>query len=434
MIASVDSTIVADFWQAGAAVQRQLPFRLAEPYARFRRHIERTQAPNACASVSTCTIATEPETYWIGFAGVHRVAYTLLFAVLEGCALTTPWATFAAHITSPALQQRCKGDREGLGCFFQPISTCVNASGRWRPVRQLPLHAIINGNISSLLDRVAREDGLNSELLVMSSLMAWVMRPQPELTAAIHSYAAAAGLTQGAAISTLAMHIRHGDKAGLSAGALGSEAWRMSSGSFAAYARRLSASLGATRTIYMTDDLGVIDAFSQLGSISTRAEDGDGTAEGGGFFQLVPAPIRCTPLHRHGLFGVGFAGRHLIRMRRRSSRIQQRSTPTAAGAGAAANASASGAVEDCGAPEYVDDGIQLFAGVALLAQCVAFVGLQVLGQISPLAPLARCTHSQAHSSSSLCAGIQHGARSDRACSSGSLSTGGVRSPERRVPR
>jgi hypothetical protein len=359
---------------------RHLPLPLAEPLARFRRRIARTQAPADCATFPQCTIASRPEAYWTGFAGVHRVAYTLLLATLQGCALVAPWPTFGAHITSHALQRRCSnGSRMGLTCYYLPISTCENASTAQaaRP-RVLPARAILEGNISSMLDVVARLDGLQSELLVMSVLMGWVMRPQPELASAIHDYAATAGLNEGAGIRTIAMHVRHGDKAGVSAGALGNEAWRVSSGAFALWARRMGAVYGATRTVYMSDDLGLIEALSP----PSGEPHGNGDVDADhGFFRLIPAPIQCNPLHaRFGLFGIGFAGKHLLRLRKRKETSQGRTASSAPPTGTGTGADRAH-LDGCGAAEYADDGIQLFAGVALLAQCVALLGLH--GNTSP---------------------------------------------------
>ena len=367
-----DRAVITNFWRAGDSQLLRLPPPLAEPFSRFRLRIAQTQAPADCAIFPQCTIASQPDTFWVGFAGVHRVAYALLLATLQGCALVAPFPTFAAHITSPALQRLCSraSGREGLSCYYLPISTCANASSaaHTKP-RTLPVKVIINGNISSLLDDVARLDGLHSELLVMSALMGWVMRPQPELEAAIHDYAAAAGLGGGAAIRTLAMHVRHGDKAGVAASALGGEAWRVSGGTFALWARRLGAMYGATRTIYMSDDLGLIDALSQTDYSNHADGHGSGSHD---FFRLVPAPIHCNPLHtRFGLFGIGFAGKHLLRLRRREESGRHRA------ASEAPTSSVAERLDGCGATEYADDGVQLFAGVALLAQCVAFLGLFV---------------------------------------------------------
>ena len=62
------------------------------------------------------------------------------------------------------------------------------------------------------LGRVANATGLKSELLVMSTLMAWVMRPQPLTIDAVHHFAEAAGISGDVAPRCVSEHVRHGDK------------------------------------------------------------------------------------------------------------------------------------------------------------------------------------------------------------------------------
>ena len=82
------------------------------------------------------------------------------------------------------------------------------------------------------------------------------------------------------------------------------------------------------------------------------------------FFRLVPAPLNCMPLAMESKLGVGQAAVVLTAQERERARPGH-------------SRSKNSYDPQCGRAEFIDDGIQLFAGVALLAQCVAFLGLQV---------------------------------------------------------
>ena len=77
------------------------------------------------------------------------------------------------------------------------------------------------------------------------------------------------------------------------------------------------------------------------------------------FFQLVPARLECLPLYRAGLLGWGEAQESVKYIKTGKGGGMAEELPLPA---------------DCGPPEFSDDGIQLFAGIALLASCSTFIG------------------------------------------------------------
>ena len=264
--------------------------------------------------------------------------------------------------TSAELRQRClDSGRKGLLCYFQPVSKCSKldkgaAAGSSGSAPTFDKHFELGPafHLDDHLDKIMRLTGLRSELLVMGTLVSWVMRPQPELSEAIFLYGAQAGFNvPGARHRRVAIHVRKGDKHSLYAKHMRNHSWRVSASSFDAWGRRVAADLGAERALYMTDDRGVMDAL-------TASHGGDG------FFNLVPAPRECLPSYGAGVFGkhhipaaVNLAKMHSPRAMRQASERAGNNTAI------------------CG-PSYLnDDGIQLFAGVALLGQCGSFIGTQI---------------------------------------------------------
>ena len=95
------------------------------------------------------------------------MAYALLYATVEGCALVNAWPTFAPLTTSPPLREQCRRDgREGLACYYRPLSTCAHPPPGAPSPRSLDPHKIIDGAIGPLLDATSAATGLSSELLV----------------------------------------------------------------------------------------------------------------------------------------------------------------------------------------------------------------------------------------------------------------------------
>ena len=180
----------------------------------------------------------------------------------------------------------------------------------------------------------------------MGTLIAWIMRP-PELEQAM-IYGAAAGLDRpGARHRRVAVHVRHGDKHSLYSKHLKNESWRVSTESFNNWARKVAADIGAERAFLMSDDTSVVRTLT------------NGTDP---FFDLVPAPLECLPTYKAGVFG-------------------QKRIPNAISYIKVLRSKAAGEVKDasalCGPSYVIDDGIQLFSGVVMLANSAAFVGTQI---------------------------------------------------------
>ena len=279
-----------------------------------------------------------------------------MYAVTHDCALTGNWPYFSRTInnsaiftTNPEMRNRCAASgRKGLRCYFLPTSTCHNSTVPTEFKMDLNLDKMFDLGIN--LDKVRQLTGLRSEVLIMGTLVAWVMRPQPELREAILRYGTAAGLAEpGARHRRIAMHVRHGDKHSLYSKHMREHSWRVGAQSFDAWGRRVAADLGAERALYMTDDPRVMSALESSGD---------------GFFRLVPAPRDCMPSYAAGVLGKHHvpAALTLNKMHLWSEQTSRR----------AADASAA-----CGPRYLVDDGIQLFAGVYLLGQCAALIGTQL---------------------------------------------------------
>ena len=346
--------IVTNFWDAAD----RAPLGHKEPLSRLRELILSTQEPATCSR--RCTFLG---TYHGGaLADVRRLAYALMYAITNNCALVSDWPKYqrtlnssATMTTSPELRQRCiETARKGINCYFLPVTTCSQTKG---PARRTQDHGFSIGNafhLDEYLDRVQRLTGLRSEALVMGTLVAWVMRPQPELREAILLYGSHAGFaTPGIRHRRVGMHVRKGDKHSLYAKHMRDHSWRVSAESFNAWGRRVAADIGADRVLYMTDDTSVMNVLNASGGYD-------------GLFSLVPAPRDCLPSYTAGIFGKPRVPAASSLSKLHQPRGVKMSTVYANGASAA-----------CGPRYLIDDGIQLFAGVALLAQCTAFVGTQI---------------------------------------------------------
>ena len=117
------------------------------------------------------------------------------------------------------------------------------------------------------------------------------------------------------------------------------------------WARRIAADVGAEHALFMSDDKRMIKYLT------------DPTQQTDGFFALSPAPESCLPSFTAGLLGVGRAAITL-------SGHKMQNYAAKLGPDEAASAL-------CGQPYFVDDGIQFFAGMLLMAQCAAFIGTQL---------------------------------------------------------
>ena len=159
------------------------------------------------------------------FSLVHTTVGCLLAAVLRGCAVVFDEGTekLGQWITSPALRRVCDAQhRHGGLCYLRPMSTCdvgpreaVNVTeatpvfrilqslrpekaellrGRGRKAKREECRAFDARSrlpnkrawrnedclyMGELFDGALREFGLESDLLIKATLMAWYMRPQP---------------------------------------------------------------------------------------------------------------------------------------------------------------------------------------------------------------------------------------------------------------
>jgi hypothetical protein len=341
--------IISDFWKAA---DRNPPGHEAS-LSRFRRLIRNTQQPDSCTRQCTLTNA-----YHGGaLADVRRIAYALMYAVTHECALVGLWPAYektggmAAVTTSVALRKRCtESGRLGMHCYFMPLSTCHGSSTKAAFHRKFALDQKFHLDV--YLDRLQQQTGLRSEVLVMGTLLSWIMRPQPELSEAITRYGNAMQLGQaGSRHRCIGMHVRHGDKHSLYSKHMRNHSWRVAAESFDVWGRRVAANTGADRVLFMTDDAGLMDQL---------------TSPAGSIFNLVPAPRTCLPSYEAGVFGKQRipAAHNLARLHRQkeSEAVSRR---------------ASGVSAICGPDYLIDDGIQLFAGVALLGQCASFIGTQI---------------------------------------------------------
>ena len=276
--------LITNYWEQADPA----PDGFEQPLRHLRSLIERTQQPAWCSAV--CRMA--PNWHEGGAASnLKRLAFHLALASLEGCALVGryPRALWPAGlVTGASLRERCTASsRFGNHCYFLPVSTCPIPNGtRVRVIR------VNRTRIPAVLARITTTTGLRSELLIMGTLHAWIMRPQTELREAIRVYGAQLGLHEiGARQRHIGMHIRHGDKFSLSnrngGRNLGADAFRVSGASFQAWGRRVGANMGAERVLFMSDDPKVIS-------------DMHGSHEQ---YFTTPAPPNCTPGFAMGMSG-----------------------------------------------------------------------------------------------------------------------------------
>lgn len=339
--------IVTNFWDAAT-----VPTGFREATHRLRELIRVSQEPpDGCRRL--CSF--HKMSYGGAGQNVRRLAWYLMEATLRDCALVGifPAQQNSTMATSPMLRERCHASqRRSLQCYFKPLSVCTQSSNPTVQMQMIGSRSAA-GNFHNSLRRIANITGLQSELIIMGTLIAWVTRPQPELHEAIMRYGKAAGFDKpGISGRRVAMHVRRGDKHSLYAKHMRDHHWRVSTRSYASWARRIAANIGAEQTLFMSDDREAMHTLSADGNDS--------------FFTLAPAPAECIPSMRWGLLGGKYkhAAKELGKLK--SAKIAQ--------VEAAMN-------EDmapvCGPRYLVDDGIQFFAGMMLLAQCAAFVGTQL---------------------------------------------------------
>lgn len=341
------SQIVTNFWDAAV-----LPPGYDHQVTVWREMIRANQYPTQCNNV--CSLNR-----WTHTGGtmqnIRRIAISLMHAVLEGCAFVPLWPTQRQSMITTGLEMREHCARNNLthyNCYFLPLSNCT---GRGRTLAGLQATSF---NASGGLERVARLTGLRSEVLIMGHLISWVMRPGQELQKAIHFFGASSGMhTNGARHRVVAMHLRRGDKFSLHKKHMKNHSWRIHPDTFIMWGRRVSANLGFERVFYMTDDQG---------------PDANLTARAGPLFHLVPAPRKCAPSSNNG-FNVGELREHNKVTSTQIYKNIMAGNP-AVWAQRMRKTTATGV---CGSEIWADDGIQFFAGVLLLAQCAAFIGLQI---------------------------------------------------------
>ena len=222
----------ADLWS-----QQDLAPSHAAGVLALRRLVTATQQPDACVELCRCA------GHHAGLGSqLHAAAVCLLQATLRGCAVVGPPAQFPEYTTHAALRRGCAG----FDCYFMPLSTCT-AGRNQRTIELKPDQR----HLQVPLGTVANQTGLRSELLVMSTLLAYVMRPQPLLSRAVAHFAAAStavpaggGGGSSAPRSCVAAHVRHGDKKSFMHAAA-AERWRLSGPSFWRWGVRLATMLGA---------------------------------------------------------------------------------------------------------------------------------------------------------------------------------------------
>ena len=348
--------LITDFWEAAAPPQG-----LSEPVRHFRDLILRSQQPQQCTRI--CGIR---KSLWVGGSAqnLRRLAHMLLQATLAECALVGHWPPwmYASVATGQELRAACSSsNRPSLHCYFRPPSSC---SPRPPGDASSSSFSFLNSqyDLSRGLDQVANRTGLRSEVLIMGTLLSWIMRPEPELASAVRRYGAALGFDEndrafaGARHRNIALHMRRGDKYSLHAKHMRNHTWRVSPEAYVAWGRRVAADIGAERVLFMTDDPAV-----DLEALSGR------------LFRSAPAPRACTPsylaasavratkgaTHTSAAKGLHTLGAHpeIVADRTRGREAEL--------------------ARDCGPSLFVDDGIQLFAGMLLLAQCAAFIGTQI---------------------------------------------------------
>ena len=215
------------------------------PRAAFRRLIEATQAD--CSRRCSCHGLNGGL-----FSSVRARAFCLLHALAAGCALV---ATPGGEIRSYVNHAHCS-DPSGWLCHLAPISACDAGAPEVHELGE-----VMEQFTASVpqLRWVANRTGLLSELAVFGELVAWVLRPSPGLRETIAARRAQLNLSDE---STLAVHIRHGDRV-KSRGARDASARK-----FAHAAARLLGAHGLTAAHVMTDDPRAYETFRS--ALATR--------------------------------------------------------------------------------------------------------------------------------------------------------------------
>ena len=345
-----------DFWADAV-----LPPGHAAAVAKWRQMIVHSQRPTECAR--TCGL--RPSVH-IGGAtqNLRRVAHALMQATLLDCSIRSPWpsSVFLHEVTSVELRDRCVAEnRRSMECYFLPISNCTanatlaaasSSSGSSSIFRFLDAYA----DVSDMLDRVANVTGLRSELLVMGTLLSWIMRPRHELRGALEHYGVQLGLaTPGLQHRYMGMHMRRGDKYSLHTRHMRDQAWRIEPSAFAIWGRRVSANLGMERVLYMSDDQ----------TIDFEASD-----DSRGLFREAPAPAVCRP-SSHSNASLGSM------VKRATASSVLRSIRSKASTYGPLMRGVLSQRPECGSTLFADDGIQLYAGLMILAHGAAFIGTQI---------------------------------------------------------
>jgi hypothetical protein len=360
-----NTTVITDFF---AHQEHLLPTlgSLAGPVQRWRELIQHTQQRQRkdCRHFCTCDHTKG------GFGStMHILSLCLVAAAIRNCSLVgeggaAPWM---AGMVSSSMQQSCTKDgrKHGLHCYFLPISTCRDANESIRglinshhrsnhPVDMLKYANFTDFAKERIPARIFQLTGLTSELLIMSTARAWVMRPQPVLTEALLYYGHAIEVDPQRAIS---LHVRHGDKRAFGALSKSSEGWRMSTSGMALWARRVGYTLGAQTVLYMTDDVNVSRTLRASSSV----------------FAPVPCAIECFPTFQVGILGSSHNVRGEVWRREREVRTEARARRE----------------EECGPKLFQDEGILMATGVMLAAQSLAFVGAYVSNVAVMVAELVR---------------------------------------------
>ena len=337
------SGLITDFWSTAVP-----PPGMEQSMAAWRAMIVANQ--NQCAT--TCSLKRS-----VHLAGAmqnrRRLAMALLQAVLTNCTMVDGWPSVRMSQLNTGLTLRhwcAKQNRTSEQCYFLPVSNC-----HWRPGVSVDRQLISLYDMSAALERVGQLTGLRSELLVMGTVLSWVMRPQPELREALEHYGNVLGLSRGGARHRrIAMHMRRGDKYSLHPKHMRNHSWRIQPASFVTWGRRVAAIIGAERVLYMSDDKEI-----------------NLTALGGPLFQPAPAPRHCVP---SGIDGLN-SGRLVNGMKRTANQYLNKliAHPEIWASRRAREAE----VTECGSELWADDGIFFYAGILLMAQCAAFVGLQI---------------------------------------------------------
>lgn len=289
---------------------------------------------------------------------LRRLAHSLMQAALANCAITTPWpnSVYSHETTGVEMRERCSSEgRRSLTCYFLPISNCTSKKASSNSSFRF-LNA--NADVSDMIDRVGEKTGLRSELLVMGTLLAWVMRPQPELRAALEQYGLRLGIAGPEARHRyIGMHLRRGDKYSLYSRNLQRHAWRIEPSSFAIWGRRVAANLGMEKVLFMSDDRS-IDLDHKFPNL----------------FHSAPTDVTCRP-SAHGKLNLGkfvMAGHKPPTSSSVLKSIGSRPSQFGPIMRQVVNQTPA-----CISSLFADDGIQLYAGIMLLAHGVAMIGTQI---------------------------------------------------------